>query len=136
MSRTITLNTGEKIEIRNTDGELMGYFYFNPADPKLIEKCDAAQKEIEKMMKETGEHPSLDDLHNINMGLQNQMEMILGKSASDTLFRYNSPLAVMQDGRIYGVYAFETVCNFVRAELLERFERSKEQAAKYTAKYQ
>ena len=32
MSKSITVNTGEKIEVRNTDGELMGFFYFNPAE--------------------------------------------------------------------------------------------------------
>lgn len=136
MSRSITVNTGEKIMVKNTDGEVMGYFYFNPADPDLMRRCDGAQKKIEEIYQGIKENPSAEEILKANEGLKEQMKYILGNSAADTLFRYNSPLAIMPDGELYGVYVFETVYEFIKTEMSERMEKAERQADKYTAKYQ
>lgn len=38
--KSITANIGEKIEVKDNNGDIMGYFYFNPADPDIIRRCN------------------------------------------------------------------------------------------------
>lgn len=136
MGKSITINTGERIEVRNTDGEIMGFFYFNPADPDIIRRCEEAQKRIGELTEGIQDNPTAEELSKVNLGLRDQMAHILGEGAADTLFRYNSPLALMADGTLYGLYVFDIIYDFIKAELQERAERSRRQADKYTAKYQ
>lgn len=136
MSRSITVNTGERIEVQNTDGEIMGYFYFNPADPDLMKRCEKAQEEIGKIQGEIRDNPTAEEITEVNQALREQMAYILGEGAADTLFRYNSPLALMEDGEVYGIYVFDIIYEFIKSEIQERMEKSKKQADKYTAKYQ
>lgn len=135
MGKSITVNTGERIEVKNEAGEVMGYFYFNPADPDIMRRCEEAQKKIEEIIDGVKDSPSSAELTAVNQGLKEQMTYILGRSAAETLFRYNSPLALMADGTIYGVYVFDIVYDFIKAELQERFDKAQQAAEKYTAKY-
>lgn len=135
MAKSITVNTGEKIEVRNTDGELMGYFYFNPADPDLMRRCNESSEKINKIIECVGENPSSDGILKINAEIKEQMAIILGEDAANTLFLYNSPLAVMPDGSIYAIYVFDIVCRFIEEEVKNRTEKIAGQVNKYTAKY-
>lgn len=136
MAKSITVNTGERIEVKNTDGEIMGYFYFNPADPDIMRRCEEAQRNMGELSDSIKDNPTAEELTKVNSGLREQIAYILGNGAAETLFRYNSPLALMPDGTIYGVYVFDIICDFIKAEVEERMEKSKQQADKYTAKYQ
>lgn len=136
MARSITVNAGERIEVKNTDGEVMGYFYFNPGDPDLIRRCEEVQAETGKIVDSMKDGLTVEDLAQVNQKLLDQMANILGKGGVDTLFKYNSPLALMDDGSLYAVYVADIVFAFISEEVQARSEKMQQQADKYTAKYQ
>lgn len=135
MSKSITVNTGEKIEVRNTDGELMGFFYFNPADPDLMRRSNEAYSKLTEILDKISDKPSTEEVETVNGEIRQQMAHILGESAADTLFLYNSPLAVMPDGTVYALYVFDIVCEFIQSEVNARVDKMQAQVDKYTAKY-
>lgn len=136
MARSITANIGEKIEIRNTENELMGYFYFNPADMDIIRRCDAASQNIEEIQKELNRNLDPAKIQEVNDKLRENLESIIGNKSASVLFEYNSPLAVMPDGTIYGIYLFDIIFNFISEEINARKKSAKQQMDKYTAKYE
>lgn len=135
MSKSITVNTGEKIEVRNTDGELMGFFYFNPADPELMRRSEEAYQKLNEVIEGLSEKPNNEEVEKVNSEIRNQMANIVGENAAQTLFKYNSPLAVMPDGTIYALYVFDIVCEFIRSEVTSRVDKMQDQVDKYTEKY-
>ena len=47
--KSITANIGEKIEVKDNNGDVMGYFYFNPADPDIIRRCNVVQDKLNEL---------------------------------------------------------------------------------------
>ncbi len=136
MSKSIRINTGERVNIENSDGELMGYFYFNPADVDMITRCDVVRKNLDKILDELKEAEAAEEaIIKANNGIREQMDYLLGNEAGKILFKYNSPISVMADGTIYGLYAFNAVAAFIEQEVTERSEKMKSQIDKYTAQY-
>lgn len=134
MARIITADIGEKIEVRSTSGETMGYFYFNPADIDLERRCDIAGKRMQEISEKlkTGK---AGEIWKVNEEIRNQMEFLLGESAAETLFKYNSPLAIMPNGNVYAVYVFGIITDFIAKEVKARAKKSKQMIEKYTEKY-
>lgn len=134
MARSIIANIGEKIEVKNTAGETMGYFYFNPADVDLERRCEVASKRLDEISKEIKDGTP-EEIRKLNRDIRSQMEYLLGESAADTLFKYNSPLAVMPDGNIYAMYISEIIFKFIAEEVEARTRKSEKMIRKYTDKY-
>ena len=112
MAKSITADIGEKIEIKSTDGETMGYFYFNPADPDIMRRCNIVSEKMEEIGKKIKDSGT-EEIDNINKEIKEQTAFLLGESASETLFRYNSPLAITPNGSIYALYIFDIILNFI-----------------------
>lgn len=132
--KSITADIGEKIVIKNTDGEEMGHFFFNPADPDIMRRCSI----VSEKMKEIGKQIKLgetEEIESINKAIKEQTSFLLGESASETLFKYNSPLAITPNGSIYALYIFDIILNFIEEEVKERTKKTQKTMEKYTAKY-
>lgn len=134
MARVITADIGEKIEVRSTSGETMGFFYFNPADVDLERRCRIVSKRMQEISEAIRKGNS-EEVWELNDKVRKQMEFLLGESAADTLFKYNSPLAIMPNGNIYAVYVFDIISKFIAEEVKARAQRSKKMIEKYTKKY-
>lgn len=132
--KSITADIGEKIVIKNTDGEEMGHFFFNPADPDIMRRCNI----VSEKMEEIGEQIKVgkaEEIDNINKAIREQTSFLLGESASETLFKYNSPLSITPNGSIYALYIFDIILNFIEEEVKERTKKTQKTMEKYTAKY-
>lgn len=132
--KSITADIGEKIVIKNTDGEEMGHFFFNPADPDIMRRCNI----VSEKMEEIGEQikgGKAEEIDNINKAIREQTSFLLGESASETLFKHNSPLAITPNGSIYALYIFDIILNFIEEEVKERTKKTQKTMEKYTAKY-
>lgn len=135
MARSITVNTGEKIEVKNSDGELLGFFYFNPADVDMLRKCKEAENSLNGIMEEVKKDKTEENLEKLNTEIRKQVEAITSKEAGDIFFKYNSPLSIMADGAMYGLYVFNIICKFIEGEVGDRSNKMKEKFNQYTAQY-
>lgn len=132
--KSITADIGEKIVIKNTDGEEMGHFFFNPADPDIMRRCNIVSEKMEEIGEQIKAGKS-DEIDNINKAIKEQTSFLLGESASETLFKYNSPLAITPNGSIYALYIFDIILSFIEEEVKERTKKTQKTMEKYTAKY-
>ena len=133
--KTVTANIGEKIEVKSTDGEIMGYFYFNPADPEIFERCNSVQEKLREITKTISDNASIEEVQKLNKEIRKQMEYLLGESASNTFFRYNSPLSITSNGSIYAIYIFDIIYDFISKEIAQRSKKVNAAMDKYTEKY-
>lgn len=132
--KSITADIGEKIVIKNTDGEEMGHFFFNPADPDIMRRCNIVSEKMEEISEQI-KVGKAEEIDNINKAIKEQTSFLLGESASETLFKYNSPLAITPNGSIYALYIFDIILNFIEEEVKERTKKTQKTMEKYTAKY-
>lgn len=133
--KSITANIGEKIEVKDNNGDVMGYFYFNPADPDIIRRCNVVQDKLNELTNSISDKGDINELEKVNLEIRKQMQFLLGESAGDTFFRYNSPLAITDEGILYAVYIFDIIYEFIRTEVNARSKKVKEAMEKYTRKY-
>ncbi|MDO4649455.1 MAG: hypothetical protein Q4B26_12465 [Eubacteriales bacterium] len=126
----IKLNTGERVEIVNSDDEVMGYFYFNPADLDILRRAKDVEKHLEALMKETTD----ENQDEINAKIIDEFEYLINdKTCSRVLFKYNTPLSIMANGQLYMLYVFEAIATYIETVVTERADKM---VSKYTADYE
>ena len=130
MARQIKLDTRELIEIVDSDGNVTGHFRWNPADLDIVKRFDSVVDFFNSMQ------VSENNADEISEAIKNQANYLLDSpNAAEELFHCN-PLTPRTDGTYYFEYVFNTLADFVKAELKVRVPKVTNRMKKYTAKYE
>ena len=103
--------------------------------PEIFERCNSVQEKLGEITKTISDSASIEEVQKLNKEIRKQMEYLLGESASDTFFRYNSPLSITSNGSIYAIYIFDIIYDFISKEIAQRSKKVNAAMDKYTEKY-
>lgn len=131
MSRQITLDDQELIEIINSDGKVTGNFRWNPTDLDIVKRCEKVMDFFGAMKVENGK----DAIDAVSEEIKKQFDFILGTDASSELFKHCSPLSPKENGEFYCEYVLNTLIQFIESELNIRMKKTSSRIKKYTDKY-
>ena len=130
MARQIHLDTRELIEIVDSSGNVTGHFRWNPSDLDIVKRFDSVVDFFNSMQ------VSEKNADEISEAIKNQANYLLDSpDAAEELFHCN-PLTPRSDGTYYFEYVFNTLAEFVKAELKVRVPKATSRMKKYTAKYE
>nr|DAI27732.1 MAG TPA: hypothetical protein [Caudoviricetes sp.] len=140
MARQIKLDDREKIEIVDADGNVTGYFRFNPTDTAIIERFENIEKYFKDKQKYLASIQNGNDIDIINELIREikiEFDKFLNyEGAGETLFKNCSPLAIRPNGEMHAVYVVNALINFIQSELKSRSKKAEANISKYTNKYQ
>lgn len=130
MARQIKLDTRELIEIVDSDGNVTGRFRWNPADMDIVKRFEKTVDFFNSLEIKDG------DIDSVSDAIKEQMNYLLDSpDASESLFLCN-PLSPRSDGTYYFEYVFNTLSDFIKAELNVRVPKVTQRIKKYTDKYE
>lgn len=133
MARQITLDSREKIEIVNSDGDVTGFFWWNPTDFDIAKRCEKVLEFFDNFKMPDGEEEN--KLFEMTDQVKQQFNFLLdSKDAADELFQCN-PFTLREDGTLFCEYVLEVLVQYIESEMNRRIERSSNKVKKYTDKY-
>lgn len=139
MARQIKLDDREKIEIVDADGNVTGYFRFNPTDTAIIERFENLEKYFKDKQKYLASVQDSNDfdINKLICDIKNEFDKLMNyEGAGETLFKNCSPLAIRSNGEVHAVYVMNTLANFIQSEFRSRSKKAEANISKYTNKYQ
>ena len=133
MARDIVLEEREWINIKNPEGEITGGFYFNPTDFGIADRCDEVIKWFDEL--KIPEEFGNDERKELEKGIKDQFDYLLGGEASAQLFKFASPISMRVDGTLFAEYVLSVMTAFIEKEFTERTKKANKRIEKYTEKY-
>lgn len=134
MARQITLDDREKIEIVNSEGEVTGWFWWNPSDLDIVKRCEKVMDFFEHMqVPQKGD--TTETLFALSDTIKQQFDYLISPGASESLFKYANPLSPREDGSLFAEYVLKQLVSFIESELNIRMKKTTANIEKYTAKY-
>ena len=105
MSNVINVPTGlKKYDIADLDGNVLGSFYFNPADVDIVSRYDKAMESFEKKIEEVQSVniESLSEKYEKMKSIAYEMiDDIFNSNVAEKFFSIMSPFSLMEDGRSF-----------------------------------
>lgn len=135
MARQIVLDDRERIEIINSDGEVTGEFYWNPADLDIVKRCEKVIEFFDHLEVPEGKN-NTDTLFTLSDSIKNQFDYLISPGASESLFKHANPLSPREDGSFFAEYVLNQLISFIETELNVRMKKTTARIEKYTEDYQ
>lgn len=131
MARQLTYDDRELIELVNSNGEVTGSFYWNPADLDIAKRCEKVMERLNSISAKDTDR-SVDEMAE---EVREQFNYLLNSpGAADALFKCH-PLTPREDGTTYAEYALSRIVSFIEQELDVRLKKTSSRVKKYTGKY-
>lgn len=124
-----------KFTFTDDDGEIIASFRMNPADIKLLQRCEELATYFEELREKTPETTTLEDAVKFNDMLEDKICYLLGYDAKPSLFGVVSATAIMGDGNLFVLHVVNKIAEFVGPEIQERKKAMQKAVEKHTAKY-
>ena len=125
-----------KFTFTDSDGDVVASFRMNPADVKLVQRCQEVSAYFNDLRDNTPETATLEDALKMNAELESKICYLLGYDATETLFGLISATSVMSDGNMFIVHVMKKIVEAVGPEIRKRKQSMEKAVAKHTAKYQ
>ena len=125
-----------KFTFTDGDGDVVASFRMNPADVKLVQRCQEVSEYFNELRDNTPETATLEDALKMNAEMESKICYLLGYDATETLFGLISATSVMADGNMFIVHVMNKIVEAVGPEIRKRKQSMEKAVAKHTAKYQ
>lgn len=123
-----------KMSLEDMD-EQIASFRLNPADIKLLQRCQDVSDFFQGLAKMIPENASIEDAAKFNNEIEDKVCYLLGYDAKQTLFGQLSATAIMPDGNLFVVHVVDKILDAVGPELKKRQKAMANAVSKHTAKY-
>lgn len=122
----------QKFRFFDSDGDLIGKCRINPADPKLVLRCE----EVSEYFSGSKSDPaSAAELAALNDEVEEKICYLLGYDARADLFGMLPACSVLPDGELFVAKVMEAITRFLEPEIKKRKENMQAAISKHTAKY-
>ena len=139
MSNVINVPTGlKKYDIADLDGNVLGSFYFNPADVDIVSRYDKAMESFEKKIEEVQSVniESLSEKYEKMKSIAYEMiDDIFNSNVAEKFFSIMSPFSLMEDGRRFLEVVVQAIGKVIENENGQRVKKAEIKISKVTAKY-
>lgn len=139
MSNVINVPTGlKKYDIADLDGNVLGSFYFNPADVDIVSRYDKAMESFEKKIEEVQSVniESLSEKYEKMKSIAYEMiDDIFNSNVAEKFFSIMSPFSLMEDGRSFLEVVVQAIGKVIENENGQRVKKAEIKISKVTAKY-
>lgn len=122
----------QKFRFFDSDGDLIGKCRINPADPKLVHRCEEVS---EYFGEKKGEPKNAAELAALNDEIEEKICYLLGYDAKDELFGMLPACSVLPDGELFVGKVMEKIMEYLEPEIKKRKENMQAAISKHTAKY-
>lgn len=135
-----TINTGIgsaflKFTFSDDDGTVLASFRMNPADVKLMQRCQDLSGYFDGLDKKIPESATEEDILSFNGEIEEKICHFLGYDAREELFGLVSATSIMSDGRMFVVHVMDKILEEAGPEIQKRKKSMSEAVAKHTEKY-
>lgn len=125
-----------KFTFSDEEGEVVASFRMNPADIKLVQRCQEVSAFFEDIRDKIPDNATLEDACKFNDELENKICYLLGYDAKTSLFGLFSATSIMGDGNMFVVHVMDQILKAVGPEIKKRQQAMAKAISKHTAKYQ
>lgn len=138
----IVVDDGRKrVPIKNTDGEEIGEFYFNPTDIGIINRFDEVEQDLRDATEPLSNLPDDADedttakaISEAEEKLYDAVDYLFGGNASEAFFGTVSPFSPI-NGTFYCELVLEKVGDFISDQFGIENKKVESRTDKYTKKY-
>lgn len=133
----LKINQGlRRYEVKDQDGNPIGYVRFNPSDLGLAARVEQAKKSLAEMVDNIPEDADVDTLAEIDRNVKAQFDYIFGSAVSEVFFSGVSSLAVCEDGSLVLENVMQAIAPIIADAQKAALDASSRRVAKHTAAYQ
>jgi len=125
-----------KFTFSDEDGEVVASFRMNPADIKLVQRCQEVSTFFENLRDKTPDNATLEEAAQFNDEMETKICYLLGYDAKQSLFGLLSATSIMGDGNLFVVHVMDQILKAVGPEIKKRQQAMAKAVSKHTAKYQ
>ena len=125
-----------KFTFSDEDGEVVASFRMNPADIKLVQRCQEVSAFFENLRDKTPDNATLEEAAQFNDEMETKICYLLGYDAKQSLFGLLSATSIMGDGTLFVVHVMDQILKAVGPEIKKRQQAMAKAVSKHTAKYQ
>lgn len=125
-----------KFTFRDDEGEVVAFFRMNPADIKLVQRCQEVSAYFEERRDKIPDNATLEEAAQYNNELEEKICYLLGYDAKQSLFGLFSATSIMGDGNLFVVHIMDQILKAVKPEIEKRKQAMAKAVSKHTAKYQ
>lgn len=125
-----------KFTFSDEDGEVVASFRMNPADIKLVQRCQEVSAFFEDLRDKTPDNATLEEAAQFNDEMETKICYLLGYDAKQSLFGLLSATSIMEDGNLFVVHVMDQILKAVGPEIKKRQQAMAKAVSKHTAKYQ
>lgn len=125
-----------KFTFSDEDGEVVASFRMNPADIKLVQRCQEVSAFFENLRDKTPDNATLEEAAQFNDEMETKICYLLGYDAKQSLFGLLSATSIMGDGNLFVVHVMDQILKAVGPEIKKRQQAMAKAVSKHTAKYQ
>lgn len=139
MSKPINTNIGSglmKFTFTDNEGDVFASFKMNPADVRLVARCEEIAAYFEGRKELVPENASVADMIKLDEEIEEKLCYLLGYDVRSTLFGMMSASTILPGGDMFAVKVLERIREVVGPELRKRKQNMQKAVGKHTAKYQ
>lgn len=123
----------QKFRFFDSDGDLIGKCRINPADPKLLARCEEVSSYFEG---KKAEPKDAAELAALNDEIEDKICYLLGYDAKAELFGLLPACSVLPGGELFVGKVMEKIVEALEPEVKKRTENMQAAISKHTAKYE
>lgn len=132
-----SINSGLlKFTFTDSDGDVFASFKLNPADIRLVGRCEEIAKYFGERENVAPQNASMADMVKLDDELEEKICYLLGYDARSTLFDMMSATTILPDGDLFVTKVMQRIQEAVGLELRKRKQNMQKAVNKHTAKYQ
>ena len=135
-SKSISASSGMIRMSLEDMGEQIASFRMNPADIKLVQRCQEVSAFFEDLRDKTPDNATLEEAAQFNDEMETKICYLLGYDAKQSLFGLLSATSIMGDGNLFIVHVMDQILKAVGPEIKKRQQAMAKAVSKHTAKYQ
>lgn len=130
----LILDTGlVDIELKDTKGNEIGTFSFNPTDIDIVKRFQESIKRLEEIS--IPDKANYYDILNASEEIKKEFDYILNANCSQAIFGKLNPLTSVGNGDYYFEIVLEKIGGVIEKTLDKRLEKKRAKIKKYTDKY-
>lgn len=136
-AQNIVIDDGlKRFTFTNTNNEVFAEFFFNPSDTSIIERYETTVDAINQVELKGDSNEDIEEyLKTLSNTFKEQLDYLLNRDNSDSLFRVYSPITVFANGDLFGEVIVHQIRKLIEQNMDVRLNKKIKKIEKYTKKY-
>lgn len=138
MAKTINTSLSSallKFTFTDADGDVFASFKLNPADIRLVSRCEELAKFFDQIKDDTSKINTSEEMIKYNDLVEEKFNYLLGYDARGSLFGMMSATTILPDGDIFATKVLDKIIDAVGPEIAKRRQNMQAAVRKHTEKY-